>query len=818
MDVPAAARETSDADRLLVDIRLGDLPPTLRVRSTDGAWLAVHSTRDPQAEAHRQLAGLAAPAADVIVILGAGLGFITEAARLRWPRATLVVVEPLAAVADAARARTPDLYGSNRVLMVAGPLFRGADDLWRAFDTGGHPDEDPPMLAHPVLSRALPQQMADALRVVNRAIAAARMNAHARAQNAGRYLVNTLRNARHLVNGVDPARLRARFTDVPAVVVGAGPSLDRQAVLLRHAQPRALIIATDTAWRPLVRAGVHPHVVVALDPSRENGRHLRGIDGSPATWVLADGSVDPDALRQVAQRVGVFRVAAHHPWPWLRHLGVDAPTLRAWGSVLTSAFDLAVVCGCSPIVFAGADLSFTGGQPYCRGTSFEESWARHAARGVSLREVWRRTLGARTVIEVPGVTGAPVPTAPHLVEFRDWIVARAGELEPGRVINATGAGILAGSSVRQADLPDVMSRFPDQRRDLHAAIHRQLAIPRDRAQELRLRDALTALAAQPESSEGSPLDAWVRFGAPGLTVDEIVAAARDGVADLDAPASQPLPQATGRGGASVAEPTRRQPRWHAADRVAAMRARLTGEAGGLDGCTRPQDLPHAEDDDARADAARLIDDLLGLQCVATGFGEDVLGGASPVTLPLSARFEWTDEAKQRVACLEELLLERRTGYDVSPASAAPTESYWTDPIAPVAVDSHERAPADSDPDVVARRALLAERLGCVPVPSEAGAALRLRRLADAIHGGLAGSLVAARGELVHVAYAEGGATIALPLRADALMRAITGRVASAHWSGDPRRLLLASNAVTMEPLDPDRLRLASRMDGGNAAR
>ena len=803
MNLLATAPETEDPARALVDIQRAGAAPAVRVRTTSGGWLSVHSTRDPLAEAHQQLAHLEVGCPGVLVILGAGLGFVTEAARARWPHATLVVVEPLAVLAEAARARTPALYASGNIRMVAGPAFDGAERLWSTFDRHVEASETPPMFVHPVLSRALPGPMADAARVVSRAVAAARMNAEARAQNAGRYLVNTLRNLGHVVSGADPARLQGQFTDAPAVVVGAGPSLDHQVEVLRGLDSRALIIAADTAWRPLVRAGVHPHLVVATDPTPENGRHLVGIARSRATWIIAEGSVDPDALHQLAGRVGVFRVADHHPWPWLRHMGVDAPTLRAWGSVLTTAFDLAVVCGCRPIVFAGADLAFTDQRPYCRGTSLEESWARHAARGVSLRQVWRRTLETRTLVEVPGVAGAPVTTAPHLVEFRDWIVARARELEAGRVVNATGAGILVGASLGQADLSEVVATFAARDHGFSDAVHQRLARKPDCARRQELRDALSAIDVN-HAADTPPVGDWHRFGRPNLTVDAIAAAARAGVEALDALAAPLAAHWPGKHAESEVQPivAGRHPvsRWHAADRVAAMRARLTGDTSGLDGCAHPP--PGVEMPNASAQMGRLIDDLLAMPHVACGVGEDVAAGAAAHTVPLSMRFVWTDDAAPLVARLEELMLDAGVEDRGSPQPAPPDDGYWSAPVTPVVIDGADLAPSldDADADGAARRMLIAERLARISVEPGTGSVTRLRRLTDATRRGLADpGLASGTTSSLHVVYPGEACALSLPLLPDALMRAATGALATATGPGDPRRALLVSRVVPVEP-------------------
>jgi len=47
--------------------------------------------------------------------------------------------------------------------------------------------------------------------------------------------------------------------------------------------------------------------------------------------------------------------------------------------VVTSALDLAVRAGCSPIIFAGLDLAFTRGQNYCRHTPLDDLWTHELA-------------------------------------------------------------------------------------------------------------------------------------------------------------------------------------------------------------------------------------------------------------------------------------------------------------------------------------------------------------------------------------------------------------------------------------------------------
>jgi hypothetical protein len=342
------------------------------------------------------------------------------------------------------------------------------------------------------------------------------MNERARAANAGRYVLHTLRNLAHIVHGANPASLRGQFDGVPAVVTGAGPSLNNNIDVLRRLGGRALVIATDTSWRPMAAAGIDPHIVVAVDPTEENGSHLVDVPSRRRPWLIAEGSVDPRAFDAMDGRVAAFRVGLHHPWPWLMERGIERPFVRVWGSVLTAAYDLAIAFGCNPIVFAGADLAYTNYQPYCRGTTFERDWAEHTGRGVPLIVVWKNTLLARPLRKEPNASGDLAITAPHLVEFRNWIAARATEASDRRTVNATGAGILSGANIEQSTLDAVLGAHPPCDEDIRGVLERQLQ-----------RSPATF-----DVGQTHPIADWLRFGEPTLTETDLQLALARGAASL----------------------------------------------------------------------------------------------------------------------------------------------------------------------------------------------------------------------------------------------------------------------------------------------
>ena len=218
-----------------------------------------------------------------------------------------------------------------------------------------------------------------------------------------------------------------------------------------------------------------------------------------------------------------FRLATHHPWPWLKAHGLDIGLVEMWGSVLTAAFEIACLAGCDPIVFVGSDLAYTGGRPYCRGTSYEFDWAFDVATGASLDAVWQHRCALGESQMVPDLRGAPTLSKSHLVSFRDWLVTRAAR-SGRRVINASGEGILHGSGIEQAPLDAAVGA----RRAIPPA--RAIATPREPQESLEAALNETRVAVERATSI-SPVREWEEFCSGGFDaaqVSDALAAAASG--------------------------------------------------------------------------------------------------------------------------------------------------------------------------------------------------------------------------------------------------------------------------------------------------
>lgn len=142
-------------------------------------------------------------------------------------------------------------------------------------------------------------------------------------------------------------------------VIATGPSLEQHFATLRairNEAERPLFICVDTAYRPLLKHGIRPDIVVSID-QRISQRHLPSEGTADITLVYMP-MLDP-AVIQAWQGP---RYAGYSASPIYQQLRRQLPRgeLYVGGSVIHPAVDLAVKMGAVQITLFGADFAFPG--------------------------------------------------------------------------------------------------------------------------------------------------------------------------------------------------------------------------------------------------------------------------------------------------------------------------------------------------------------------------------------------------------------------------------------------------------------------------
>ena len=170
---------------------------------------------------------------------------------------------------------------------------------------------------------------------------------------------NCIYNLRYLINCSSGIEFVGRFPeDLPAIVVAAGPSLEKNIQLLKKAKGKALIIAVDTAIPKVLEAGIIPDMIIAIDFIKP----LKYFD-SPLLKdipILCDADMNCDILDKIKPNKCIFFTADSMIWADLfESEGSEIRQINTGGSVATALIANYIYWGIKKIILVGQDLAFT---------------------------------------------------------------------------------------------------------------------------------------------------------------------------------------------------------------------------------------------------------------------------------------------------------------------------------------------------------------------------------------------------------------------------------------------------------------------------
>lgn len=415
-----ATRESSRATggrKITIETARSGLP-TLRGR-VGGREIWLHSHYDPGEEARLWAAAVEAPQRGLLVVLGVGLGYHVEQLAERFPHARILAVEATRELCELARAARGEKLSAFGNVVVAGPdeaegtLLRLVS-LWKLQNV------------HFLIYRPVYEFFKAELEAVYNRLLRLYHTLHldrATAISFGELWVsNLLRNIPVVACSPGVKNLYGPFAGRPGVIVAAGPSLDKNIHLLPEVKNKALILATGTALKAILRVGVEPDLVVTIDPTEANYRHFQGVRVPGAALVF--------------EPRGHYRIAAEFSGPtfvgpadgcgWLNDVcGEDLGLVWSAGSVANVAFSVAYLMGLNPIIFIGQDLAYGDGCTHSRLLDHQEPVD------------WEKRDG---FIPVEGNLGGIVYTKSTWLSFREWFERVFAAIHDRTIINATEGG------------------------------------------------------------------------------------------------------------------------------------------------------------------------------------------------------------------------------------------------------------------------------------------------------------------------------------------------------------------------------------------
>jgi len=335
--------------------------PTARVTTHQGAKVILHDLKDPVARAQEHVQKLQLTGNNGSVLLGFGLGYLAlEMVKAMEKGHLLIICETDIALFKVALEHvdlTPALE-SRRVKILLGKdidLSTTIVNMAIKFLTS----KISVVKFHP--SRATdPGTYASLEKKAQETALTLQINANTILYGGREMAGNILANTPEIIRSAGVKRLFDRFKNIPAIVVGAGPSLDKNVTLVREVRDKAVIIPVDRALGLLLPLGITPHLVPSIDYQKKN------YDGKYAPLQM------DEKLFMVFAQTLYHKITTTFWGPkFTMHQSDNLSSALSYywgdkGSVSSGmhvghlAFCMARNIGCNPIILVGMDLAFTG--------------------------------------------------------------------------------------------------------------------------------------------------------------------------------------------------------------------------------------------------------------------------------------------------------------------------------------------------------------------------------------------------------------------------------------------------------------------------
>ncbi len=246
------------------------------------------------------------------------------------------------------------------------------------------------------------------------------------------YYENTFANLPFLLHSKSLQSLNERLPkNIPAIIVAAGPSLDKNIARLQKAKGRAFIIAVDSALRPMVRNHIIPDICISID-GRKKTAHFNDEETRDIPMICYLISHKEIMNRHRAEKF-FLNDLNHHIQHFLSQNHMVLPAVTSGGSVANDAFSVAQILGFTTIILIGQDLALTDNKSHADATLVGElGWmADHYS----------------DLIEVEGVDGNPILSKPEYKLYCNWFEEQIVKFPEIKVIDATEGGAMIHGSI-----------------------------------------------------------------------------------------------------------------------------------------------------------------------------------------------------------------------------------------------------------------------------------------------------------------------------------------------------------------------------------
>ena len=328
----------------------------------------IHNQQNPLDEANEVFAMSQNNPVAIHLVYGLGLGYLFQVASLK-SQGTVILYEPdlnILWLAFTLVDFTNDIMKQNVY------LTSEYEDVTDIIHEKSGMKNTPVLLSLPSQRSFNPEGFDDLVKKLRDIVGSFSLDLKYTKQKMYPSLKMLLQNLPHLImNELPLAWFKDSYKGKTAVVVSAGPTLDKNIEALKKHRDKYILFTVGTAVKTLYENGLKPDFLCIIE-TYNSARQVEGLNLEDVNFITEPYS-NP-ALRQFKYKQTFSHISANTPTNhfWAEICGEEIDEYWSKGTVSYTALNCARLLGCSKIILVGQDLAYIEGQCYSKDSAYKD--------------------------------------------------------------------------------------------------------------------------------------------------------------------------------------------------------------------------------------------------------------------------------------------------------------------------------------------------------------------------------------------------------------------------------------------------------------
>lgn len=184
-------------------------------------------------------------------------------------------------------------------------------------------------------------------------------------------ILKTLGNIPKMIKEIPVAEFKDFYKGKTAVVVSAGPTLDRNIKTIKQYRENIVLVAVGTAMKALSANNIKPDFLCIIE-ANDCSKQIQGLDLKDVNFIT-EPYANPN-LRKFEYKNTYLHISKNLPTNeiWQDISGTSTAEYASKGTVSYTALNVARILGCSKIILVGQDLAYIEGQCYSKDSAYKD--------------------------------------------------------------------------------------------------------------------------------------------------------------------------------------------------------------------------------------------------------------------------------------------------------------------------------------------------------------------------------------------------------------------------------------------------------------